>query len=96
MVKDQVVPGGTFSTFSSLVSSHLELVATDVHAAPPSGAFLARVKKMNDTRFAFANARRLRFREKICRGIDDRLPEVGGLTRLEQRFPNHNPVSFVK
>jgi hypothetical protein len=60
-----------------------ELVATDVHTAPPTRTFLACVKEVNDTRFAFANARRLRFRKKVSRGIDDWRPEVSGLTRLE-------------
>src|SRR6202012_6226028 len=79
-----------------LVSSHLEFIATDVHAAPPARSFLAGVKEMNDTRFAFAKAGRIWLDEKIRRGVGDQAPEIGGLMEFDNRLPHQLAVSLVK
>ena len=42
--------------FPPLVGSHLDLVAADVHAAPPARALFAGVKEVDDARFTLAHA----------------------------------------
>ncbi|HTA58537.1 MAG TPA: hypothetical protein VK805_10300 [Candidatus Baltobacteraceae bacterium] len=93
----RLLGGGIVSASSPfLVGGYFELVAADVHAAPPARAFLADVEEMKDAGFALPNARSFRFREKIGRGISERGPEVGGLTKLKDCFPDDLSVSLVK
>lgn len=85
--------GGAVTT---LICRDLELVAADIHAAPPPRPFLAGIEEVDNARLAFAEAGCFGFREKIGCGVDDRCPEVGWLVRLEERFPHDLPVSPVE
>jgi hypothetical protein len=84
------------TAFPPLVGSDLEFIPADTHAAPPAGALFARVEEVNYTRFAFANAGHLRFRQQICRGIHYGTPKIGWLRELEGCLTNDLPAPLVK
>jgi hypothetical protein len=73
--------------FSLLTGSDFQLVAADVHAAPPSRPFPSYVEEVNNARFALAKTGCFGLHEKIGRAFDDWDPEVGGPARLEECFP---------
>ena len=83
-------------TFPLLIGSDFQLVAANVHAAPPSGPFLACIEEMNNARFTLAKTGCFGLGEKIGRALDDWRPEVGSLPRLKERLPLDLPVAPVQ
>jgi hypothetical protein len=89
-------PSGTVATSSSLICGHFQFITADIHAAPPTRAFLARIEEMKDTRLAFANTRRFKFCKQVSRGISDRRPKICRLARLEDRFPDELRITYIE
>src|ERR1700748_2117725 len=90
-------PLGSFRrTLSLLVGSHLQLVAAQVHAAPPPGALLAHIKEVQDAGFTPSNATDLRSSEKLRSSPDNHCPQVGRPLQIEC-FPfNQSGSLFLK
>jgi hypothetical protein len=86
----------SITAFPPLVGSDLQFIPAHTHAAPSAGALLARVEEVNHTRFAFANAGHLRFRQQICRGIHNGTPKIGWLREVEGYLSNDLSASLVK
>src|ERR1700728_3781055 len=66
-----------------LVRRHFDLVAADIHAAPPARPLLADVIEVHDARFTLADAKRGNVSNEFGYGRDDRRPNVRRFLRFE-------------
>lgn len=87
------VPGSIWSssrcaTFSALICGDLELVATDIHAAPAARTLFTRIKKVDDARLALSDAMEFGLAQQIRSSFKKGDPQIRRLFRIEDRFSN--------
>lgn len=83
-------------TLSALIGGNLELVATDVHTAPAARALLARVKEVNDARFALPQTMSLQVAEKTRHPVKDGCPQICWPLGVKERLPNNPAVPLAE
>ena len=73
--------------FPLLVSSDLDVVATDIHTAPAARILLARVVEAYYARFTLTKTTAFRVAVKIGGGVDNGCRQICRFLQLEVRLP---------